>query len=71
MKVKCICDYYDQKLNKAIKKLDEYEVSDERAKELSGSDNKAGFPLVEILTPTTEKVVKAPAKKAVKKTGGK
>lgn len=57
MKVKVIKDYFDLELNKAVKALDEYEVSAARAKELAGSDNKAHQPLVEILE-TTKKVAK-------------
>lgn len=65
MKVKAIKDYFDLELNKAVKALEEFEVSDARAKELAGSDNKAHQPLVEILeaTPTTKKVAKATPKK--------
>lgn len=56
MKVKAIKDYFDLELNKAVKAMDEFEVSDARAKELAGKDNKAKQPLVEILeTPTTPK----------------
>ena len=65
MKVKAIKDYFDLEMNKSIKALDEYEVSDARAKELAGKDNKAKQPLVRIieLTPTTKKVAKGGAKK--------
>lgn len=67
MKVKAIKEYYDLELNKLVKPQDEYEVSEARAKELAGSDNKAKQPLVEILeaaTPTTpKKVVKGRTKK--------
>lgn len=68
MKVKAIKDYFDLELNKAVKALDEFEVSEARAKELSGSDNKAKQPLVEVIeaTPTTpKKVAKAAPKKKV------
>lgn len=58
MKVKAIKDYFDLEMKKAVKALDEFEVSDARAKELAGSNNKAKQPLVEILeTPTTPKKV--------------
>lgn len=59
MKVKAIKDYFDLELNKMVKALDEFDVSEERAKELSSADNKAKQPLVEILevaTPTTDEV---------------
>lgn len=67
MRVKAIKDYFDLEMNKAVKALDEFEVSDVRAKELSGSQNKAKQPLVEILeTPTTpKKVAKGGTKKKV------
>ena len=69
MRVRCIEAYYDLELKKNIKAGEEYELSEERAKELSSIDNKAKRILVEILgevktdaaevkaatTPTTEK----------------
>lgn len=61
MKVKAIKDYFDLELNRAVKALDEFEVSAARAKELASEKNKAKQPLVEILestTPTTKKVAK-------------
>lgn len=57
MKVKAIKDYFDLELNKSIKALDEFEVSDARAKELASKENKAKQSLVEIIeaAPTTKK----------------
>lgn len=58
MKVKAIKTYYDLELKKVITDKDpEFEVSEARAKELSGYKNKAGYPLVEIVktTATTNK----------------
>ena len=59
MRVRCIEAYYDLELKKNIKAGEEYELSEERAKELSSIDNKAKRILVEVLekatTPTTEK----------------
>ena len=57
MKVKAIKDYFDLEMNKAVKALDEFEVSDARAKELASAKNKSKQPLVEILeeTPTPKK----------------
>ena len=59
MRVRCIESYYDLKLKRNVKAGDEYEVTEERAKELSSTDNKAKRILVEVLekstTPTTEK----------------
>lgn len=68
MKVKAIKDYYDLELEKFVSTGDEFEVSENRAKELAGSENKAKQPLVEIIkaAPTTpKKVAKASAKKKV------
>lgn len=59
MRVRCIESYYDLELKRNVKAGDEYEVTEERAKELSSTDNKAKRILVEVLekstTPTTEK----------------
>ena len=59
MRVRCIEAYYDLELKKNIKAGDEYELTEERAKEWSSVDNKAKRILVEVLekttTPTTEK----------------
>ena len=49
MRVRCIEAYYDLELKKNIKAGDEYELTEERAKELSSVDNKAKRILVEIL----------------------
>lgn len=63
MKVKAIHDYFDLELNRAVKRLEEFEVSDARAKTLSTKDNKAGIPLVEVVKPAPAKKKKAAAKK--------
>ena len=66
MKVKALKDYFDLELNRAVKALDEFEVSAARARELAGADNKARQPLVEIIkatSPPTPKVAKGRAKK--------
>lgn len=57
MKVKAIKDYFDLEMNKAVKALDEFEVSAARAKELASENNKAHQPLVEVLedAPTPKK----------------
>lgn len=63
-KVRVIKDYYDLQLERHLKVNDEVEMTEARAKELSGNDNKVGKPLVEIIdAPTGEKVVKKPRKK--------
>lgn len=65
-KVKVIKAYYDLKLKQSLSVGDEVEMTDERATELSGTNNAIGCPLVEVLattTPTTEKVAKKPRKK--------
>ena len=59
MLVKCIKDYYDLQLKKAIKVGDTLEVTEERAAALCSANNKAGYQLCEpVPTPTTEKVAK-------------
>lgn len=50
-KVKCILGYYDTQLNKSVAIGEEFEVADERAKQLVKAK-------VAVTTPTTEKVVK-------------
>lgn len=63
-KVRVIKDYYDLVLKKQLSVNDETEMTEARAKELSGKENKMGEPLVEIIdTPTGEKAVKKPRKK--------
>ena len=62
VKVKCILNYYDTKLNSTVKSGEEFEVTEDRAKQLVKAK------VVEAVTtpPTTEKVVKKPrAKKEV------
>lgn len=63
MKVKCIKDYFDLEMNRAVKALEEFEVTAARGRELASAKNKAGFPLVEI--------IEAPKKKTAKKTEDK
>lgn len=56
MKVKCIKAYFDLEMNRAVKELEEFEVTAARGKELSSRNNKAGIPLVEIIeTPKKKK----------------
>lgn len=59
MKVKAIKDYFDLELNRTIQNLEEFEVSAARAKELSGTENKARQKLVEIIEPAKKKVKKS------------
>lgn len=49
MKVKAVERYYDLVLARHVLAGEEAEMTDERALELSGADNKAGRPLVIIL----------------------
>lgn len=51
--VKCILGYYDTQLNKSVAIGEEFEVADDRAKQLVKA--KVG---TEVATPTSEKVVK-------------
>ena len=60
MKVRALRDYNDLQLKKLIKKGTEFDVPEKRALELSGTDNKAGMALVELL----EEAPKAKPKKA-------
>ena len=62
MKVKAIKDYFDLELNRAVKELDEFEVSSARAKELAGANNKAKQPLVKILESKKKSTPKKEAK---------
>jgi hypothetical protein len=52
-KVKCILGYYDTKLNKSVAIGEEFEVADDRAKQLIKAK-----VAEEVTTPTTEKVAK-------------
>jgi len=64
MKVKAIKDYYDLKLKKnvLVKDNEVFEVSEERAKELTTADNKAGYPVcVVVEEENTELVTEAVA----------
>lgn len=57
MKVRCIQDYYDLELNRSVKRLEEFEVSEERGRELNSVKNKAKMVLVEIIDTTPTEVV--------------
>ena len=58
VKVKCILNYYDTKLNKSVPIGEELDVTDDRAKQLV----KAKVAEL-VTTPTTEKVAKKPRAK--------
>lgn len=63
-KVRVIKDYYDLVLKEQLSVNDEREMTEARAKLLSGNDNAVGKPLVEIIdAPTGEKSAKKPRKK--------
>lgn len=63
-KVRVIKDYYDLVLKEQLSVNDEREMTEARAKELSGKNNAMGEPLVEIIdAPTGEKAAKKPRKK--------
>ena len=53
-KVKCIKCYFDTKLNRHVNVNEEFEVTDDRAKQLIKAK-----VAKEVTTPTTEKVAKA------------
>lgn len=55
MKVRCIKDYYDIEKKEAIAKGAEFEVSDERGKALTTTDNKAGYPVCEVVATAPKK----------------
>lgn len=57
VKVKCILGYYDTQKNKRVRIGEEFDVTEERAKRLIKAK------VVEVIPPTTEKVVKARKKK--------
>lgn len=61
MKVKCMEEYYDLKLDRMVQEGEEFEVSDARAKELTSYNNKAGRPLVKAID--SENAAKARRKK--------
>lgn len=64
-RVRVIKDYYDLVLKEQLSVNDEREMTEARAKELSGKNNAVGEPLVEIIdAPTGEKAVKKPRKKS-------
>lgn len=52
--VKCVLNYYDTKLNRSVSVGEEFEVTEDRAKQLTNAK------VAELTTPTTEKVVKKP-----------
>ena len=58
VKVKCILGYFDTKLNKSVAIGEEYEVAEERAKQLVKAKVAEA-----VTTPTTEKVAKKPRAK--------
>lgn len=63
-RVRVIKDYYDRVLKEQLTVNDEREMTEARAKELSGNNNAMGKPLVEIIdAPTGEKPTKKPRKK--------
>lgn len=56
--VKCILNYYDTKLNRNVVIGEEFEVTEDRAKQLTNAK------VAELVTtPTTEKVAKKPRAK--------
>ena len=58
VKVKCILNYYDTKLNRTVKSGEEFEVSEDRAKQLTKAK------VAEVTTTTPKEVAKkARAKK--------
>ena len=69
MRVRCIKDYHDLELDKAVKVGDVFEVAAARGEALTTANNKAGCPLCEeVVTPTAEKEAEAePVKKGRKK----
>ena len=56
-KVKCILGYFDTKLKRTVKIDEEFEVTEDRAKQLVKAK------VAEVTTPTPEKVVKKPRAK--------
>ncbi len=50
LNVKCILNYYDTKLNRNVVIGEEFEVTEDRAKQLTNAK------VAEVTTPTTEKV---------------
>ena len=57
VKVKCILNYYDTKLNKSVPIGEELEVTDDRAKQLVKAK------VAEVTTTTPKEVVKKPRAK--------
>ena len=53
LNVKCILNYYDTKINRTVEVGEEFEVTEDRAKQLTNAK------VAEVTTPTTEKVIKA------------
>ena len=60
MKVKAIMNYFDKQLNRMVEALEEFEVSEDRAKALSTNNNDAMQPLVEIIDESVNKVTTPP-----------
>ena len=58
--VKAIKNYYDLQLEHSVETGEEFKVSEARAEELSTANNKAGEPLVKIVT-TSKKTGKKKA----------
>ena len=56
-KVKCVKGYFDTKLNRHVNVNEEFEVTDDRAKQLTKAK------VAEVTTTTPEKVVKKPRAK--------
>lgn len=67
MKVRALKDYYDIALKQTIKKGQEVEMTEERAKELSTEKNKAKMKLVEIINEEPETVSESDTEKEPKK----
>lgn len=62
MKVRAIKNFYDLKRKQDVKAGDEFDVSEERARELSTANNRAGYAVCEVLA-DVEKVEKKPKTK--------
>ena len=63
MRVKCVKEYYDLQLKKPVQIGEVYDVPEDRAMELAGTNNKACAVLVEMLTEPSEKAAKRRKKK--------
>lgn len=67
MQVRALKDYYDITLKQTIKKGQEVEMTEERAKELSTKENKAKMKLVEIINEEPKTVSESDTEKEPKK----